>query len=136
MRVCGVSSALREFYCKSLRMHVTEYQETVLDRRVTWPDLVLCFQKITPGVRVEDGLVNEEAAGRIWLRDNDTSTNGPGWRGWMCEPPEAKRAGPDDKDGVRSSWMGSPGARRWAKHFAGIVSKPTCDFHTSALVYR
>lgn len=53
-------------------MQATDYQENVLGRRVTWPDLV-CFQKITPAVKVQDELVDEEAAARIWMKDNDTS---------------------------------------------------------------
>lgn len=39
----------------------TEYQENVQGRRVTWSELV-CFQKITPPARVEDGFVDEETS--------------------------------------------------------------------------
>lgn len=71
----GFSSAFKKTLLQNLKKpprQVTDYQENVLGRRVTWPDLV-CFQKITPAVRVQDELVDEEAALRIWMRDNNTS---------------------------------------------------------------
>lgn len=71
----GFSSAFKKTLLQNLKKpprQVTDYQENVLGRRVTWPDLV-CFQKITPVVRVQDELVDEEAALRIWMRDNNTS---------------------------------------------------------------
>ena len=52
---------------------MTEYQDNILGGRVPWPDLV-CFQKIAPAIRMEDGFVDEEAAARIWMMDNETST--------------------------------------------------------------
>lgn len=54
-------------------MQVTEYQENVLGRGVTWSDLV-CFQKITSPTRVEDGFGDEEAVTGIWMRDDETLT--------------------------------------------------------------